>query len=125
MSDSICPSISQGFANWVVFLSLLPNNAVQVGAIALSAIVTAVHLVNACRAMSLDGRIEITLRNVEADVQDAIKHHILRESDACGDSTVESSLKTYVANLLETFPAPTLNPVRILVSSFEQPSFEE
>jgi formate hydrogenlyase subunit 3/multisubunit Na+/H+ antiporter MnhD subunit len=94
MSDSVCPPFSQGSTNWLIFLSLIPNNVVQVGAIILSAIITAARLLNAYRATSLNTRIEVALCDVEADICDAVERRLLKVSDACGAFTVEDALRT-------------------------------
>lgn len=89
MSNTTFSPSSQSSTNWIIIL----NNAVQLFAMFVSAIATAARVMNECRATSLNARIDAALHNVEADIKDAIERRLLKESDACGDSTVGDALK--------------------------------
>lgn len=92
MSDISCPPFTQS-ATWIAFLSLIPNNIVQLGATIISVLVVLAQLIGSCRPQSVSARIEKALREVEENIHNAIGCHLLDESSVSGTLDIERRLK--------------------------------
>jgi hypothetical protein len=93
MSDTICLPSIQSSSTWIVFLSLVPINIVQIGAIILCGLIIAAHILHAFRPRTINSRVERALREVQKVLDEAIANRLLTESSSGGTSSIEKGLR--------------------------------